>query len=343
MRGIVSNVSLAVVAAAAASALAGATSSQPFAFLTPGISIDSADRGRLDAGKAVVKVLPSANRDLAVVAAMRINAPPDRLIAWTSEIAALQRGRYMPLVSRFSDPPRIEDLDALTLDDDDLSDLRSCRPGDCGIKLSVGEMTRLQQHVTGAPHWELSVQHEFRRVVFDRVQAYRASGDFGLPPYYDDEVPVVPDVEFASLMDELGLIPAHPRGLAEYLQLYPRLDYPDVVESFLYWATETLGVRPITSVTHVTLLRSDAPGWPPAVVVSKQVFATHYRDGSLSISAITGAGAGQYLVYANRSHVDVLQGLFGGLVRRIIERRVRDEAPAVLNTLRVRLEGGGPP
>lgn len=39
----------------------------------------------------------------------------------------------------------------------------------------------------------------------------------------------------------------------------------------------------------------------------------------------------------------MLDGVFGGLVRRLIERRVRAEAPAVLNALRVRLESGDPP
>jgi hypothetical protein len=36
--------------------------------------------------------------------------------------------------------------------------------------------------------------------------------------------------------------------------------------------------------------------------------------------------------------VDVLDGTFGGLLRRMVERRVRDEAPGVLGTLRRTLE-----
>jgi hypothetical protein len=40
--------------------------------------------------------------------------------------------------------------------------------------------------------------------------------------------------------------------------------------------------------------------------------------------------------------LDVLQGVFGGLVRRTIEHHVRDEVPAVLNAIRARLEGGDP-
>lgn len=283
-----------------------------------------------------MRVLPASSRELAVMAATRINTPPERLIAWTREIAALQRGRYVLLISRFSNPPRIEDLGALALDEDELRDLPRCRPGDCGIKLSEGEIARLQKHISVQSHWKDDVQHEFRRVVLERVEAYLAAGDCGLPPYHDDETPVVADVEFAALVAPLGLITPHLPGLADYLQLYPRVDHPHVVDSFLYWSRETLGAKPITSVTHATLLRSSVPGWPPALVVSKQVFASHYRNGSVSLTAITGTGAQQYLIYVHRSHVDVLQGIVGRLVRRVIEQRVRDEAPAVLGAVRSR-------
>jgi hypothetical protein len=48
-------------------------------------------------------------------------------------------------------------------------------------------------------------------------------------------------------------------------------------------------------------------------------------------------------VYLNRSHVDAFQGLLGGMVRRVVERRVKAEAPSVLRGLRLRLESGPPP
>jgi hypothetical protein len=84
---------------------------------------------------------------------------------------------------------------------------------------------------------------------------------------------------------------------------------------------------------------------PDALVVSTQVFASHYLRGSLSIIAVTHATGDmpRYLVYVHRSRLEVLQGAFGGVMRRIIERRVRAEAPAALDILRHRLEGGDPP
>ena len=151
------------------------------------------------------------------------------------------------------------------------------------------------------------------------------------------------NTRFASLATHLGVESPRLPGVAEYLKRYPRLDHPDVVESFLYWSRETLGFKPITNITHLTLLQSDTPGMPRALAISKQVYANHYKDGAVAVTAIVGSPGNQYLVYAHRSDVDVLGGVWGGLVRRMIEGRVKDEAPGILNALRVRLESGDPP
>jgi hypothetical protein len=74
-----------------------------------------------------------------VVAATRIVASPERLIAWMPRLPVMPQRGYIPVVERFSSPPQIEDLERLTLADGDLDDIRDCRPGDCGLKLSGGE------------------------------------------------------------------------------------------------------------------------------------------------------------------------------------------------------------
>lgn len=70
----------------------------------------------------------------------------------------------------------------------------------------------------------------------------------------------------------------------------------------------------------------------------------HYLTASLSFTAIGGAteGTDRYLVYLNHSRSDVLDGLFGGLIRRVIERRLKAEGPAALGVIRRRLESDPP-
>jgi len=343
LRPTASIVAAIAAAGTALAALPGDSGSQPFAALLPDVRIDVAERVRLDDNRVIVRLLPAASRELGIVAAVRVNAPPERLIAWTQQISALQQGRYVPVVERFSDPPQLDDLAGLVLDAGDVRDLQNCRPGKCAVKLGALEIERLRAHLTPGSAPTQSVQQEFRRIVLERAQRYLADGDVALPPYYDDEPPVSAGAEVATLLTRLGLDAPHLPGLAEYLQQFPRVSHPQVVDSFLYWATESLGGKPIASVTHVTLLRGAGGDGATVLAVSKQVFASHYRDGAMSITAMTGSGPQRYLLYVHRSHVDVLQGTFGGFVRSIIERRVRKEAPAVLARLRARLEEGAPP
>jgi hypothetical protein len=330
----------AVLAVAVSVGHGGAASHAPLAFFAPAVAIEDGDRERLDSGRVVVKVLPGHGRELAIFAAVRVNTEPERLIAWGQRAEVMQRGRYVPATARFSAPPALADVEGLRLPDDDLEDIRRCRPGDCGLKLSALEMEELQRGINGSSDWKTALQRGFRQAIVTRATAYLANGDLGAAPYEDDAKPVRAETEFASLLYGLGFLNLQMPQLAKYLQLYPRLENPDIVDSFVYWSTETLGIKPITSVTHVTVMRGVGRGEPAALVASKQVFASHYKDASLGVMAITGSSEGRYLVYIHRSHVDVLEGTLGGLVRRMVERRVRDEAPDVVLALRRTLEGG---
>ena len=340
--GVTGAVVVAVMASGAAVLGEREPTIHPFAFLAPALQLGSFAPGTLDPGEVFVEVLPGHGRELAVVAATPTTAPPARLIAWMRRVEVIQRSRYLPEVARFSTPPRLEDVAGLTLDDQDVNDIRKCRPGDCGLKLSGGEIARLQQHL-GRRDSRWHIEEEFRRAVVARARQYLAHGDSGQPLDHDTEEPVAADARFAMLAEHLGLTSPRLPGVAEYLMRYPRVDHPDVVDSFLYWSRETLGFKPTTNITHLTLMQSGTTGIPAALAISKQVYANHYKDGAVAVTAIAGSPLRQYLVYAHRSEVDVLDGVWGGLARHMIERRVKDEAPAILNALRVKLESGDPP
>jgi hypothetical protein len=130
---------------------------------------------------------------------------------------------------------------------------------------------------------------------------------------------------------------------AEYLDQYPRAPISEV-ESFIYWSKERLDGKAIISATHVSILRSTDNRLPDALVAGKGIFATHYVNASLGLTALMRGrpGSPNYLAYVNRSDVDVLGGLFGGLVRVFMERRLKKEASTVLLGLRQRLESGDP-
>jgi hypothetical protein len=312
-------------------------------FLEPSVVLSAEDKARLDRGETIARVLPGEGLEVAVFAAQPVNIDGDRLVAWVRRIEALKKSSYVLAIGRFSNVPRIEDLADLSLDDDELSEIRSCRRGRCALKLSVREMTQLQQTADAAGRsWRPAVQQAFRQLVLERAQAYLAGST--AEAYDDGDDPVSPQARFTELLERSAFLTAGLPEFAGHLLGYPQTMSPGV-ESFVYWSKERLARKSVVSVTHVNILRSGEPGLPDALVASRNLFSTHYINASIGVTAVLRGAPGHhnYLVYLNRSDVDVLGGRLGGLVRWFMQRRLRDEATGVLRDLRERLESGNPP
>jgi hypothetical protein len=314
----------------------------PFAFFQPSVTITTEERVRLDHGYPLARVLQAKGLEVAVLAAVPVSVDGDRLVAWERRIEELKKGSYLVAIGRFSDPPRIEDLDRLELDSGDVAAIQSCQPGNCELKLSAAEMTQLQ-HVeaqTGGDS-RVAVQDAFRHMVLDRVKQYLANGY--IPPDEDHRGQVQPSSRFGLLLEHMPFLTDRLPQLADNLRSYPQTAGQGV-ESFLYWSKERLARKATISVTHVRIVRNQEADLPDALIVGRDVFSTHYVDASLSVTALMRGGPERtnYLVYVNRTEVDVLHGMFGGIIRRSIQGRLKNAA-SVLTTIRQRLESGEPP
>ena len=320
-------------------------SSSPFEFLAPSIVVSAQDRARLDRGEVLARTLSGHDGQMAIFVATRLDAQPDALVTWMRAIAELKRSRFVLAIGRFSDPPAVSDLDALTLDQRDLDAIRRCRAGNCGMKLSAAEIGSLTAVVAAAgTEWGDAAQCEFRRLLVERVKQYRAGGLAALQPPADRRKPKELESVLSAIIGQSPYLTRLPAVVA-WLKAYPRAD--PAVESFLYWSKENYGKgKSVVSVTHVGILRAGLNARvPPVIVVGKQIFATHYVEGSLGLTMVVrDAGSGTpYLLYVNRSQVDLLRGFFGALVRGMVEERVERQAPQIIQGLRGRLESGAPP
>jgi hypothetical protein len=279
-----------------------------------------------------------------VFVATRLNAPPDALVAWTRAIAELKRSEFVLAIGRFSDPPGPSDLAGLTLDQRDLDAIRQCRPGNCGLKLPAGDIESLTGAVaTAGAEWRDAAQREFRRLLAERVVQYRAGGLTALPSPADRTKSRRPDDALSAIMEQSPYLGKLPQVVA-WLKNYPHAD--SAVESFFYWSKEHYGDgKPVVSITHVGIVRPEPDHRLPAILVAgKQIFATHYLEGGLGLTMIVrdARNGAPYLVYVNRSQVDMLRGFFGAFVRGVLEDRVERQAPLIVRGLRARLESGSP-
>ena len=74
-------------------------------------------------------------------------------------------------------------------------------------------------------------------------------------------------------------------------------------------------------------------------VTGTQLFATHYYYASLGLTYLVGGEERRYLVYVNRTELDVLGGFFGSLKRAVLDSRLRRDVARLITGLRGRLEG----
>jgi hypothetical protein len=175
------------------------------------------------------------------------------------------------------------------------------------------------------------------------VTTYQAEGLAGFPPYADQGEPTLPRDQFAGILDRSPHLRNHLPGIADGLSGYPRAGLRSA-ESFLYWSKEQYGSgKPVIAVTQVHVVRPAGPSLPAVVVIGQEVFASHYRDGSLGTTFVMDGGDTRYLVYLNRSQLDKLDGMLGGLKRTLVERKLGNEVKTAIATIRQRIESGDPP
>jgi hypothetical protein len=302
----------------------------PFASLKPSIAITPTDRRQLDARQAIIKILPAADHELAVLAAGSLTVGASQIAQKINDIAVLKRNAFVPEIGRFSSPPKLTDLDSLTLDDVDQQAIGECRPGDCDLKLSSGEIDEL--------HQAKDVVQVFRQIVLKRVHAYLERGLSGIPEYATGDAQVPLPTAFGALLKHAPVIQTQAPHTGTYLQGFPRVPAPSTATTFLYWSKEKYAWKPIISVTHVTIVDLQQSGdTVELLVASKEVFATRYTSGALVLTCLlrgADSRAPHYLVYLNRTWVDGLRAIW----RPFVNFRVKSQARRLFEEARARLE-----
>ena len=312
-------------------------------FLVKYAHFSRADFANLDRGRAVAKALDSTHpAELAVVGVVRLNVPSMFFLERFRDIAAFKKSEEVLQIGKFQMPPRPVDIEALTLDSDDLDALRKCKPGNCGLRLPATMIERFRTEVSwSSPDYAKRANELFRQMLVEYVNEYVEKGDDVLVDYHDKKDPVRLADGFRSLLGASPYLSEYAPELFHYLTEFPR-EKPQGVEEFIYWSKEKLSHRPVVTITHVTIYKVTRGNTNSIVIASKQIYANHYFEGSLGLSVFVEAqGAlapGAYLMYLNRSRVDLLHGIFSGLRRLLVKGRLLDKFPKYLEGIRDRVK-----
>jgi hypothetical protein len=294
----------------------------------------------VERGRAVSRVLDTDSREIAVVGAVRIAASRERLIERYRDIASLERSSLVLRAAVFGTPPRPEDLLQAPFEEYNL-DLRSCRPGDCRVRLSAEDIARFHREVDwNSPDWQSRSASVWRRVLAAHTVAYLEQGRRGLPHFMNKTEPLSMASELTQLLEHFKFLAAYSPELHHYIQEFgPRV--PAGAAQLVYWTKEDFGVRPILRISHQVVYRVDAPV-KAALIVTNQIYADHYLDASLGVMMAleTGApGQDQFdMIAVNRARTRSLSGFFRRLVRRTVQSRSGAAMTKILTSTKASLE-----
>jgi hypothetical protein len=289
-------------------------------------------------GLPVAKLIDAAAaHEVAVFGAVWINALPQQYVDAVTDIENFERGNGFLITKRISDPPRLEDFARLDLPDAEIRNLRTCRIGDCAIKLSQPALEQLRAEIDWSkPTASTDAQAFMRRQALQFVTGYLEGGNERLGVYRDSQHPTFAAAEFKSIIDRLPGFAESLPTLQRYLLEYPNASLPGAT-SFIYWQEVAFGLKPTIRINHVVI-------WPSqegVAVAIKMLYASHYFWTALDLRLLVpdpGRGPGFWLVTHARSRSDGLTGFAGWFVRKRAQSEARDGALEALRATKTRLE-----
>ena len=309
-------------------AVDSATVDSSRAFLMSAFDVSPEQIARLDRGEVVSRTLDVSNRrEVATLGIVRIDTSPSRYAQRLADITAFKRTGDVLQVGIFSSVPQLADVAALRLDEAELKRLRACRVGNCDVRLPADVIERVQRDVHwDAPDASRQASALIRQELVDYVARYRRHGSAAAMEYADRGPRLNVAGEFAALLEGDTFTLRYAPRLRRHL-----LDYPaapgDGMRDFVYWSTELIRGRPVISITHVATAAAVDDSPVAYAIGSKQIYAMHYYDASLGLTLLVpdrrSGAAATFVVYLNRSRIDLFDGLFGGVARRIVAGRAR--------------------
>ena len=299
---------------------------------------------QVEHGAVVVRILKPGKHEVAAVAVARMHVPQEFFIARIRDIERHKKSEAVLQVRKFSDPAKPEDLAGLTLLSQEVQDLRTCQPRQCRFKLSAHQMELIHSQLDfSAPTIEENANAAMRSLLANYAREYEANGNRAMIVYADKDRAVESATQFAELIHRSSNVLAYAPEFRDYL-----LDFPNAtlegVERFLYWSRENYGhnLQPVLAITDLVMYhRPDSN--PPFLVASKQIYATHYFEASLELTMLferneTDPSPSFYLVYVNRSRIDLLRKWYSVFARGSLSESARNSIRKTVSELRSKVE-----
>lgn len=296
------------------------------------------DIGKVHAGEVIARSETGDNGEILTAGAVLVRASRERVLRYYGQLASYVDGEVTLAFGRFSTPPALSDVAGLAFDPDEIEELKSCRVGDCDIRLGGRSLEQLRSAVDwNAPDYADRVNTLARQSAVAYVTDYLARGDAALVTFNDRDEPVSMREHWTGILANSPHFHEYVPELRTYLEQFPA-NPPPGARDILYWVKGDYGLKPVISIVHGVIY--SAPARPDRdIVVQKHIYASHYYDGSLAVATLLSADpVTTYVLYGNRSRGDLLRGGLGGVRRGVARSQAANATRDTLGAIKRVLE-----
>src|ERR1044071_6027167 len=290
------------------------------------------DFAALQLNQPVVRSVPTSDKaEIAVSGLVNIHAAADEFLRSYRDSMMRKSNTAILEIGAFGVQPSLADLQTLTLEPQDIEDLKDCMVGECQIKLSAARIERFRKEIDwDAADYAVKVTNLFKQMLFEYVKDYRARGAAALIEYNDKRDQV-------SLAKEQRALQAAPSYVNEFIN--DSKAGLQLLEDTLMWSKIKFGLKPVIAINRILIYKRNSDVGPQVLIASKQIYANHYFNASQALTAFVRMPDGAYLVSENRSRADGLEGPFGKIKRGVVEKKAVEGLRTILEQSKASLEG----
>lgn len=310
-------------------------SREPHTFFKEYIGLKDDQIASIERGKPVAQILATQEpSEVVVFGAIYINASPEDYLKVVRNLSYLRNSPNYLALQQVSTPPRLSDFEGFVLEDEDVKDLRNCKPGKCQLQLPVESIEKFQNAVNwSAANAALQVNSLAQKMIFEELINYQKEGNNALGAYYDKEHPLKVVEQFETLVRQSSLSHYLP-DLEQYLISYPQVQLANA-ENVFYWEKVKFGLKPTLRLNHVIIYRGPEPSPQIDAIAVKQLYASHYFETALDVSVCAKdtrrrTDIGFYLITIKGSRQAGLTGPKGSMIRKTAVSRTRSSLESSL-------------
>jgi hypothetical protein len=339
LKGLVVFIAFCAIVSLAPSSLGQESVAEFHNILREKLTFDDTDLAALQRGNTVVKLLPVQDKkeEVAVSGSVGLQVPAQVFLQSFRENMTTKSNPAILEIGRFGNQPTLNDLKDLTFETRDIEDLKTCVVGDCKLKLSASMIESFRRDMNwNAPDYTMQATLLLKLMLLDYVRDYLVRGDVALIEYSDKEK----TVRMAQEQRALQAASPYINGMLTDSQYHATRSTLPNIENAIVWSKIKFGLKPVIAINHITIYKNPNETGPQVLIASKQIYANHYFNSSLALTAVVSipdAGLKSYLIYENRSRADGLGGPFGSMKRGVVADKAVSALTAILEQSKARL------